>query len=76
MDDAPTANADSGYSTTLNTTLNVMFQDNSSYAQGVVDYAESFGPPVREGVTVTGLHQAVKGGFDAAKELIAGVPIP
>jgi putative flavoprotein involved in K+ transport len=30
----------------------------------VVDYAESFGPPVREGVTVTGLHQAVKGGFD------------
>ncbi len=30
----------------------------------VVDYAESFGPPVREGVAVTGLHQAQAGGFD------------
>jgi putative flavoprotein involved in K+ transport len=30
----------------------------------VLDYAESFGPPVREGVAVTGLHQAQAGGFD------------
>jgi putative flavoprotein involved in K+ transport len=30
----------------------------------VLDYAESFGPPVREGVAVTGLRQAQAGGFD------------
>jgi putative flavoprotein involved in K+ transport len=30
----------------------------------VLDYAESFGPPVREGVAVTSLVQAPEGGFD------------
>jgi putative flavoprotein involved in K+ transport len=40
------------------------FMTRDEVHQFVLDYAESFGPPVREGVTVTGLHQATDGGFD------------